>query len=254
MRRPPRSPKAHSSARPGTRRTTSPPGPRSIPMLDVPAGGSASALVTHHRSRSTRLPASSTASSGPRCAPRPSRRRRLQVSRVGIRLYLSVGPGGSPAADFTIDSLTAVRSPDGQPMVLATVHNTGGRALDMSGTLELSDGPGGLSAGPFPATLGTTLGIGDTEPVTIALDEADPHRPVGRADHLAQRTPRTHRTGNDHVPHDRDVARGEHHIRAPALALPRHRGHRGPAADRPRGATTRAPDGPATRDDRLAGT
>lgn len=56
-------------------------------------------------------------------------------------------------------------------MVLATVHNTGGRALDMSGALQLLAGPGGLSAGPFPVTLGTTLAIGDTEPVTIALDK-----------------------------------------------------------------------------------
>ena len=62
-------------------------------------------------------------------------------------------------------------------MVLATVHNTGGRALDMSGTLELSAGPGGLSAGPFPATLGTTLAIGDTQPVTIVLDEELPAGP-----------------------------------------------------------------------------
>jgi hypothetical protein len=101
----------------------------------------------------------------------------IQVSRVGIRLYVSVGPGGSPAADFTIDSLTAERSSDGQPIVLATVHNTGGRALDMSGTLRLSGGPAGLSAGPFLATLGTTLGIGDTEPVMFALDEQLPAGP-----------------------------------------------------------------------------
>jgi hypothetical protein len=57
------------------------------------------------------------------------------------------------------------------------VHNTGGRALDMSGTLRLSKGPGGLSAGPFPATLGTTLGIGQTEPVTVPLDKALPDGP-----------------------------------------------------------------------------
>ena len=62
-------------------------------------------------------------------------------------------------------------------MVLATVHNTGGRALDMSGTLELTDGPGGLNAGPFPVVVGTTLGVGDTESVTIALDEALPAGP-----------------------------------------------------------------------------
>ncbi len=99
------------------------------------------------------------------------------VTRVGIRIYLSVGPGGPPAADFTIDSLTAERSPEGHPMVLATVHNTGGRALDMNGTLDLAAGPGGLSAGPFPATLGTTLAIGDTQPVTIVLDEEIPAGP-----------------------------------------------------------------------------
>jgi hypothetical protein len=101
----------------------------------------------------------------------------IEVNRVGIRLYLSVGPGGAPAADFAIDSLTAERSRDGHPVVLATVHNTGGRALDMSGTLELLAGPGGLSAGPFPADLGITLGIGDTEPVTIVLDDRVPAGP-----------------------------------------------------------------------------
>jgi len=100
-----------------------------------------------------------------------------QVSRVGIRIYLSVGPGGPPAANFRIDSLTAKRAPDGQPIVIASVHNTGGRALDISGTLQLSAGPGGLNAGPFPANLGTTLGIGDTEPVTITLDKQIPAGP-----------------------------------------------------------------------------
>jgi hypothetical protein len=47
----------------------------------------------------------------------------------------------------------------------------------MSGTLQLSAGPGGLSAGPFPASLGVTLAIGDTEPVTIALDTQLPAGP-----------------------------------------------------------------------------
>jgi hypothetical protein len=100
-----------------------------------------------------------------------------QVNRVGIRLYIDVGPGGPPAANFTIDSLTAKRSPDGKPMVLASVHNTGGRALDMNGNLQLLGGPGGLSAGPFPAVLGTTLAIGDTESVTIVLDKQLPAGP-----------------------------------------------------------------------------
>jgi len=100
-----------------------------------------------------------------------------QVSRVGIRIYLSVGPGGPPAADFTVASLTAKRSSDGRPMVLATVRNSGGRALDMSGTLRMRNGPGGLNAGPYPANLGVTLAIGDTEPVTIVLDRRLPAGP-----------------------------------------------------------------------------
>lgn len=100
-----------------------------------------------------------------------------QINRVGIRQYLSVGPGGPPAADFTIDSLTALRSPDGSPLVLATVHNTGGRALDMAGELELLDGPGGLHAGPFPASLGSSLAIGDSGQVVISLDEQIPDGP-----------------------------------------------------------------------------
>ena len=100
-----------------------------------------------------------------------------QVSRVGIRLYLSVGPGGPPAADFRINSLTAKRSASGLPMVVASVHNTGGRALDMSGEMQLTAGPGALNAGPFPANLGTTLAIGDTEPVSVTLYKQLPAGP-----------------------------------------------------------------------------
>jgi hypothetical protein len=101
----------------------------------------------------------------------------IQANRVGIRIYLSVGPGGEPPSDFTVDTLQANRLPSGQPVVYALVHNTGGRALDMSGSLRLTKGPGGLSAGPFAAKLGTTLGIKDTEPVTVLLDKALPTGP-----------------------------------------------------------------------------
>jgi hypothetical protein len=100
-----------------------------------------------------------------------------QVSRVGIRVYLSVGPGGEPASAFNIESFTAERDPSGTPVVAATIHNTGGRALDLRGKLTLRDGPGGLSAGPFPVTLGTTLGRGQTEPVTVELDKQLPDGP-----------------------------------------------------------------------------
>ena len=100
-----------------------------------------------------------------------------QVNRVGIRIYLSVGPGGEPASDFSVTSLTAKRNPDGTPVVTAEVRNTGGRALDLGGELMLTDGPGGLSGGPFSAELGTSLGVDEVAPVTILLDKELPDGP-----------------------------------------------------------------------------
>ena len=41
------------------------------------------------------------------------------VTRVGVRQYLSVGPGGPPASNFAIDSLTAERTPNDRPIVAA---------------------------------------------------------------------------------------------------------------------------------------
>ena len=99
------------------------------------------------------------------------------VNRVGVRIYLSVGEGGEPASDFGIASFEARRDAEGSPLVAATVRNTGGRALDLSGDLKLTNGPGGLSAGPFEAKLGTTLGIGQTESVLVILDRAVPAGP-----------------------------------------------------------------------------
>lgn len=99
------------------------------------------------------------------------------VNRVGVRVYLSVGPGGEPASDFEITGIEARRTKDGAPQVVARVKNTGGRALDLSGSLKLENGPGDLSAGPFNVTLGTTLEIGGTEPVRVELDKALPAGP-----------------------------------------------------------------------------
>lgn len=100
-----------------------------------------------------------------------------EVNRVGVRVYLSVGRGNPPPSDFTIDSITAQRSPSGQQIVLAQVRNTGGRALDLGGDMRLTRGPGSLSAGPFKVQVGTTLLPGDSGPVTVGLDEQVPDGP-----------------------------------------------------------------------------
>lgn len=99
------------------------------------------------------------------------------VNRVGVRIYLSVGEGEEPESDFTIDTLRALRTEDGVPVVETTVTNTGGRALDLSGELELTEGPGSLTAGPFQVEVGTTLGPGDSAPARVELDPELPDGP-----------------------------------------------------------------------------
>lgn len=103
-------------------------------------------------------------------APRPGAV--TTVNRVGVRMYLSVGEGGEPASDFEMTTLEARRDAEGRPLVEVNVANTGERALDLSGELELTDGPGGLSAGPFSTESRTTLGVGETGIVTVLLDKA----------------------------------------------------------------------------------
>lgn len=99
------------------------------------------------------------------------------TNRVGVRIYLSVGPGGEPASDFEVTALQAQRAADGSPVVVATVRNTGARALDLGGELRLANGPGGLSAGPFDASTGSTLGLGQSGPVSVTLDKSLPNGP-----------------------------------------------------------------------------
>ena len=100
-----------------------------------------------------------------------------QVSRAGIRLYLSIGPGNAPPSDFRIESLTAGRETNGKPTVTAEIRNTGGRALDLTGQLRLTRGPGGLAAGPFPAPSGNTVGIKQTHQLTVPLNAQIPNGP-----------------------------------------------------------------------------
>jgi len=118
------------------------------------------------------------------------------VNRVGIRMYVSVGEGAEPVTDFRIDSLVASRDSQGRPVVSALVTNTGGRAIDLSGSLDLTNGPGSLGAGPFPMQLGTTLAPKEHAPATVHLDKSLPDGPwkatvtvvSGEVTHKAQAT------------------------------------------------------------------
>jgi hypothetical protein len=98
----------------------------------------------------------------------------LQVNRVGVRIYLNVGPGGPPPVNFDITSIRGTRSARGQFMVVAQVNNTGGQAIDAVGTLKLTDGPGGLSAGPYKESA-VTLAPGQSEPIKVVLGKQMPN-------------------------------------------------------------------------------
>ncbi len=91
-----------------------------------------------------------------------------EVARVGIRIYLAVGRGGAPPTKFAVTSLTGYLSPRGQPILVAHVRNTGGRAVDLGGRARLTHGPGGENAGPFPDQRIVTLAPGQSGKVTFA--------------------------------------------------------------------------------------
>lgn len=99
------------------------------------------------------------------------------VNRVGIRIYLSVGPGGPPPSNFTMTHPAAGRGPGGRALVTVRADNTGGRALNISGTLTLTDGPAGIRAGPFQLASGATIAPGQTAPVAFALSGSIPNGP-----------------------------------------------------------------------------
>jgi hypothetical protein len=97
-----------------------------------------------------------------------------EVYRVGVRVYLDVGPGGPPPTRFAVTSITGGRTPGGSPEVVVGVHDTGARAIDVYGHLVLSHGPGGLSAGQVMFQSGLTLAPGQSGRLVQAFSKAIP--------------------------------------------------------------------------------
>jgi hypothetical protein len=99
------------------------------------------------------------------------------VNRVGVRMYISIARGGPMPSNFVIGSLATARSAGGELLVAARVHNTGARTLEISGALTLTNGPGGLRAGPFPVRVGAALDPGAAELASVQLDRRLPRGP-----------------------------------------------------------------------------
>ncbi len=125
-----------------------------------------------------RRPASATRSSGLRSRRHP---RSQAASGSSTESASGCTSRSAPAARPGRTSRSA-RSPrsapqPGEPLVIAKVRNSGRRTLDISGTLALSGGPGGLRAGPFPVKLRTALAPGRSDQVTVRLDRRLPRGP-----------------------------------------------------------------------------
>ncbi|MEU9889815.1 hypothetical protein [Sphaerisporangium sp. NPDC051011] len=109
---------------------------------------------------------------------KPTAKRNIAlVNRVGVRTYLDVGPEGEPPSRFRIGEVVPQRLDDGRPSVAAAVRNMGERAIDLVGTLTLSDGPGGVWAGPYRVAPGTTLAPGQAGTITVPLGDQLPDGP-----------------------------------------------------------------------------
>jgi hypothetical protein len=130
-------------------------------------------------------------------APSPTESGVRLVNRVGVRMYVSVGRGGLPVADFTVGSLVPGRSANGDSLVAANVDNVGRAAIDITGTLMLSEGPGDLSAGPFPVTIGTMLAPNHSAIEQVVLSREIPRGPW-RAD-LSLSSDGTQRSSTDAI-------------------------------------------------------
>jgi hypothetical protein len=89
-------------------------------------------------------------------------------------MYVAVGHGGAPPTSFDITSITGRRTAAGQPIIVAHVNKTGGRAIDLDGSVSLTDGPGNTSAGPFPAQQIVTLAPGQSWNLTFAAPKSLP--------------------------------------------------------------------------------
>ena len=130
------------------------------------------------------------------------------MARVGIRIYLAVGPGGVPPTAFTISAITGHRTRPGGPVIAAEVPNAGGRAVDLDGTPRLTGGPGGTSAGPYPAHRVVTIAPGQSSRVSFLPGPQPARRALARPHQPGERVHPAHRLRDHPFRPDRGRALG----------------------------------------------
>jgi hypothetical protein len=99
-----------------------------------------------------------------------------EVTRVGMSMFLTVGKGGVPPTKFVIGTIIGHNSKN-RLWLTAVVRDTGQRAVELSGSVGLTDGPGGTTAGPFRELQVVTLAPGQSAPVLFVPPRSLPEGP-----------------------------------------------------------------------------
>ncbi|WP_278312618.1 hypothetical protein [Lolliginicoccus levis] len=122
---------------------------------------------------------------------RPEEGGAIAVNRVGVRIYLAIGDAEALPADFTITGMTPRRTSEGVAELVVDIDNTGGRAVDITGSLDLADGPGGIRLDTVRSSQ-ATVPAGEPGQVVFALSDTLPNGPwqatVTLASGLLERT------------------------------------------------------------------
>jgi hypothetical protein len=100
-----------------------------------------------------------------------------ESNRVGIRMYVDVAGQTAPSRDFAIGAISADRTSSDRPRVSAVVDNIGSLALDIRGSLKLTDGPSGLQVAPVLINAAVTVGPKQTGRATFDLSAGLPDGP-----------------------------------------------------------------------------
>jgi len=93
-----------------------------------------------------------------------------EINRAGVRMYIDIA-GNVESSNFAIEQITGSRDAAGIPRITVGIRNTGKRAVDISGTIGLSNGPGGLQTGLIRTDSTVTLAPGQSATTTAEFDQ-----------------------------------------------------------------------------------
>lgn len=92
------------------------------------------------------------------------------TTRLGLRMYVHVGPGDAPRTDIALDRVRPHRSVDGTARLDVTLRNAGSRAAELAGTVTAGRGEG--EPADVVGRFASALAPGASTTVPVALDDS----------------------------------------------------------------------------------